>query len=173
MAGLASLHIVKNSKSIDLCKKFINFALSKEAQENFSRGVVALPTNSKAEVDARTAGRIPKTELLHIVDWEKIVPQMPDLAEKWNRFDRLLIRHARPCAGHPRLCIGQARKTRMAGTELSREHFHVLGRPSCAPYFSNQPNGRPTGDRSSPTRPPSHRCSARARCVRPSPWYVI
>jgi putative spermidine/putrescine transport system substrate-binding protein len=85
MAGAASLHIVKNSKSIDLCKKFINFALSKDAQEAFSRGVVALPTNAKAEVDARTAGRIPKPELLHLIDWEKIVPQMSDLAEKWNQ----------------------------------------------------------------------------------------
>jgi putative spermidine/putrescine transport system substrate-binding protein len=85
MAGAASLHIVKNSKSIELCKKFINFALTKEAQENFSRGVVALPTNTKAEVDARTASRIPRPELLHLVDWEKIVPQMTSLTEKWNQ----------------------------------------------------------------------------------------
>jgi putative spermidine/putrescine transport system substrate-binding protein len=85
MAGAASLHIVKNSKSIELCKKFINFALAKEAQENFSRGVVALPTSTKAEIDSRIAARIPKPEQLHLVDWEKIVPQMTSLTEKWNQ----------------------------------------------------------------------------------------
>ena len=85
MAGAASLHIVKNSRAIEQCKKFINFALTKEAQEGFSRGVVALPTSTKAEVDPRTAARIPSRDQLHLVDWEKIVPRMSDLAEKWNQ----------------------------------------------------------------------------------------
>jgi len=85
MAGAASLHIVKNSKAAEQCKKFINFALSKEAQEGFCNGVIALPTNTKAEVDPRLAARVPTRDQLHLVDWEKIVPQMTDLAEKWNQ----------------------------------------------------------------------------------------
>jgi len=84
MAGAASLHIVKNSKSVEQCKKFINFALSKEAQEGFCNGVVALPTNSKAEVDPKIAARVPKRDQLHLVDWAKIVPQTSELTEKWN-----------------------------------------------------------------------------------------
>ena len=38
-----------------------------------------------------------------------------DSPVKQPRRDHLIGRHARPCAGHPRLCLGQALKTWMAG----------------------------------------------------------
>jgi putative spermidine/putrescine transport system substrate-binding protein len=85
MAGLASLHIVKNSKNIEQCKKFINFALAKDAQEGFCNSVIALPTNAKASVDPKVAVRVPTRDQLHLVDWEKIIPQMNNLTEKWDR----------------------------------------------------------------------------------------
>jgi putative spermidine/putrescine transport system substrate-binding protein len=85
MVGAASYHIAKNSRNAALCQKFINFALSKEVQENFCNGVIAAPTNVKAVVNDRTRERVPAPDHLKLFSWAKIIPQMPDLADRWNQ----------------------------------------------------------------------------------------
>ncbi|CAH1688403.1 Putative spermidine/putrescine transport system substrate-binding protein [Hyphomicrobiales bacterium] len=85
MAGAVSYHIAKNSKNADACKKFINFALGKEVQENFCNGVVAAPTNVNAVVNERTRQRVPSREHLLLFSWAKIIPQMSELADRWNQ----------------------------------------------------------------------------------------
>lgn len=85
MVGAVSYHIARNSKNAELCKKFVNFALSKPVQEAVCDGLVAGPTNVKATIAARTRDRVPPLDKLQLFDWYKIVPQMPALTERWNR----------------------------------------------------------------------------------------
>lgn len=85
MVGLVSYHIAKASKNADVCKKFINFALSKTSQEGFCNGVIAGPTNVNASMNERTRQRIPPREKLQLFSWAKIIPQMSALADRWNQ----------------------------------------------------------------------------------------
>ena len=85
MVGAVSYHIAKNTKNADLCKKFINFALDKTIQENFCNGVIAAPTNVNAVVSEKTRQRVPPRDKLQLFSWAKIIPQMSDLAERWNQ----------------------------------------------------------------------------------------
>lgn len=85
MVGLASYHIAKASRNAELCKKFINFALSKTAQEAFCNGIIAGPTNVNAKMNERTSQRIPARENLQLFSWAKIIPQMSALADRWNQ----------------------------------------------------------------------------------------
>jgi len=62
----------------------INLALQKNAQEAFCNRIIALPTNTTAIVDQHIADRVPARLHLHLVEWPRIVPQMPSLAAKWN-----------------------------------------------------------------------------------------
>lgn len=85
MVGMVSYHIAKATKNAELCKKFINFALSKKAQEDFCNSVVAAPTNVHAVIDERTRKRVPNRDHLQLFDWKKIIPQMSALADRWNQ----------------------------------------------------------------------------------------
>ncbi|WP_431281488.1 ABC transporter substrate-binding protein [Humitalea sp. 24SJ18S-53] len=85
MVGLASYHIAKNSRNAALCKRFVNFALSKPVQENLCNALVAGPVNKNAVVTAAVRERVPPTDRLQVFDWFKIVPQMSALTDRWNR----------------------------------------------------------------------------------------
>ena len=85
MVGAVSYHIPRNTKNAELCKKFINFALSKSAQEAVCDGLVAGPTNTTAVISAKTRERVPPLDRLQLFDWYKVVPQMPALTDRWNR----------------------------------------------------------------------------------------
>lgn len=85
MVGMVSYHIAKGSKNADLCKKFVNFALSKKPQEDFCNSVVAAPTNIHAVIDERTRQRVPTLDHLQLFDWKKIIPRMSELADRWNQ----------------------------------------------------------------------------------------
>jgi putative spermidine/putrescine transport system substrate-binding protein len=83
--GMVSFHIAKNSPNIELCKKFINFALTKRPQEDFANGMNAGATTKYASLDAKTQSRVPPVDTMMAFDWFKLVPQMGALAERWNR----------------------------------------------------------------------------------------
>lgn len=85
MVGAAAYVIAKHSTRADLCKKFIDFALSKTIQENFCNGVIAAPTNMEAVVNQKTRERVPPREKLQLFDWAKIIPQMAALTDQWNQ----------------------------------------------------------------------------------------
>ncbi len=84
MVGMVSYHIAQNSKNIDLCKQFINHAISKESQEAFCNAVIAGPVRSDAVLTGKAAERVPALDQLTLFDWFKIVPQMPMLTDRWN-----------------------------------------------------------------------------------------
>jgi putative spermidine/putrescine transport system substrate-binding protein len=83
--GMVSFHIAKNSPNADICKKFINFALSKRPQEDFGNGMNAGPTNSYAVLNDKARSRVPPIDSMLLFDWFKLVPQMGVLADRWNR----------------------------------------------------------------------------------------
>jgi putative spermidine/putrescine transport system substrate-binding protein len=85
MAGVASYHIAKNSPNADLCKKFINFALSPQVQAAFCAGVIAGPVNRTATVTDKIKERVPPLDQLRVFDWFKVLPQMQALADRWNQ----------------------------------------------------------------------------------------
>jgi putative spermidine/putrescine transport system substrate-binding protein len=85
MAGVASYHIAKNSPNVELCRKFIDFALSPQAQAAFCAGVIAGPVNRTAAVTDKIKQRVPPLDQLRVFDWFKILPQMQTLADRWNQ----------------------------------------------------------------------------------------
>jgi len=85
MAGVASYHIANKSKNAALCKAFINFALSPEAQSAFCAAVIAGPVNNKATLTDKIRQRVPARDKLSTFDWFKILPQMQDLTDQWNQ----------------------------------------------------------------------------------------
>lgn len=85
MAGVASYHIAKNSPNAALCKQFVNYALSPKAQAAFCNAVIAGPVNRKAVVGDKVHERVAPLSQLTTFDWFKILPQMQDLADRWNQ----------------------------------------------------------------------------------------
>ncbi|MEJ0068977.1 MAG: extracellular solute-binding protein [Pseudomonadota bacterium] len=85
MVGMVSYHIAKNSPNQALCKAFVNFALSRPAQEGFCNGLNAGPVTRNAMLSGAAKDRVPPLEQLLLFDWKKVVPQMSEIAELWNR----------------------------------------------------------------------------------------
>lgn len=85
MVGMVSYHVAKNAANAELCMKFIDHALGKEAQEAFCNAVIAGPTNKLAKLSGKAAERVPALEQLKLFDWVKIVPQMSEITDRWNQ----------------------------------------------------------------------------------------
>jgi putative spermidine/putrescine transport system substrate-binding protein len=85
LVGMVSLHIAPNTKHLDLCKKFVDFAISKEANEGFCNQIMAGPTNKLAVLQEPAVSRVPKLDSVIFPDWYKIVRNAPRWIERWNR----------------------------------------------------------------------------------------
>ena len=83
--GMVSYHIAAQSQHIDLCKQFINFALSKRPQEDFCNGMNAAPSTRYAVLSEKAQARVLPIDKMFLFDWFKIVPQMGALVDRWNR----------------------------------------------------------------------------------------
>ena len=83
--GVLSFHIARNTKVRDLAYEFVNFALSKEAQESFGNGVEYGPCNVKAELKGRARERVPPANRLMRIDWPKLQPQIAAMQQRWQR----------------------------------------------------------------------------------------
>jgi putative spermidine/putrescine transport system substrate-binding protein len=83
--GMVSFHIAQNSPNTELCKQFIDFALSPRPQEDFCNGMTARPSTRHANVAQRVQERVPPIDQMFHFDWFKIVPQMDALTDRWNR----------------------------------------------------------------------------------------
>lgn len=84
MVGMVSYHIAEGAANPELCKQFINHAISREAQEAFCNAVIAGPVRPDAKLTGKAAERVPALDQLTLFDWFKIVPQMPMLTDRWN-----------------------------------------------------------------------------------------
>lgn len=85
LVGMVSLHIAPNTPNLEMCKEFVNFAISKEANEGFCNEIVAGPTNKNAVLNEKAASRVPPLESIIFPDWYKIVQYAPEWIERWNR----------------------------------------------------------------------------------------
>jgi putative spermidine/putrescine transport system substrate-binding protein len=85
LVGMVSLHIAPKTKNLELCKKFVNFAISKEANEGFCNTVMAGPTNKLSTLAEPALSRVPKLDSIIVPDWYKIVKNAPKWIERWNR----------------------------------------------------------------------------------------
>jgi putative spermidine/putrescine transport system substrate-binding protein len=85
MIGMASFHIAKNTKHPDLCKKYVNWAISPKAQEDFCSNMGYGPVNKKAKLRGKAAERVPSLDQLLLLDWFAVEPKMGEWLERWNR----------------------------------------------------------------------------------------
>lgn len=83
--GMVSYHIMKNTPHMEVCKQFVNFAISVEAQEGFCNGMQYGPVNRKAKLVPPASERVPPLSQLLMLDWFKIEPQMANWLDRWNR----------------------------------------------------------------------------------------
>lgn len=85
----SALAIAKGTKHLDEALKYINFALSPEAQAAMAKYVFSARVNSKSVVDPETAKAIPSTiDMLKISrspDWKKVNELRPQWVDRWNR----------------------------------------------------------------------------------------
>ena len=85
LVGMVSLHIAPNTKHLELCKKFVDFAISQEANEGFCNQIMAGPTNKLAMLKEPALSRVPKLDSIIFPDWYKIIRNAPRWIERWNR----------------------------------------------------------------------------------------
>jgi len=83
------LVIARGTKHLEAALKFVDFALSAEAQAANAKYTFLSPTNSKAVLDADTAKRIPNgpqiIKLLTRPDWRKVNEHRAQWIDRWNR----------------------------------------------------------------------------------------
>lgn len=84
-----TINLAANSSSPQAAQTFINYALSPEAQANFTETMFYAPTNTKAEPSAealsRTAADPKYVETVMDVDWSFIAEKRDEWTEVWRR----------------------------------------------------------------------------------------
>lgn len=83
--GMVSYHIAKKSKNLEVCKQFVNFALSVEAQEGFCNAMQYGPVNTKAKLTGAAFERVPPLDRLTLLDWFAVEPNLAAWTERFNR----------------------------------------------------------------------------------------
>lgn len=85
----STMHIVKNSKNVDLAAAYINAALSQEVQSKMAEEpYVIVPTNSKASFSKQLktyATDMKAVESMNGVDWAKLNPRRAEYIDRFNR----------------------------------------------------------------------------------------
>ncbi|WP_226582387.1 ABC transporter substrate-binding protein [Acuticoccus sediminis] len=84
-AAMVSYHIPTNARDPEVCKAFINYAISKEAQEAFCNMMQYGPVNTTAVLTGQAAERVPPLSSLKQLDWFGIVPRIGEWQDRWNR----------------------------------------------------------------------------------------
>jgi putative spermidine/putrescine transport system substrate-binding protein len=80
--------LVKNGPNAALANKFINFALSVEAQEQIAKTMLLGPVNKKVKLDADAATKVPygeATEKLWLIDQDPVNENIKELLDRWTK----------------------------------------------------------------------------------------
>ncbi len=89
----SSMHIVKNSKQVDLAAAYINAALSPEVQTQMADApYMVSPTSSKAVFSKALSAYAANTaalEAMNSVDWAKLNPRRAEYIDRFNREVRV------------------------------------------------------------------------------------
>lgn len=85
----SSMHIVKNSKNVELAAAYINAAISPEVQTQMADApYMVAPTSSKAKFSKALSAYAADTaalEAMNGVDWSKLNPRRPEYIDRFNR----------------------------------------------------------------------------------------
>ena len=90
LAGDIRVHLVKGSKKEDLALKFINFAVSAQAQTGMAKNIYVAPVNKGVKLDESTAAKMPygaggTMDDLQIPDWFLINKNRASWTTKFNQ----------------------------------------------------------------------------------------
>ncbi|MGE4239947.1 extracellular solute-binding protein [Ramlibacter sp.] len=89
----SSMHIVKNSKNVDLAATYINAAISPEVQTQMADSpYIVAPTSSRAKFSKSLAIYAPDSKALEAmngVDWAKLNPRRAEYIDRFNREIRV------------------------------------------------------------------------------------
>jgi len=82
-----TINLVKNAPSSEAAKRFIDYALSPEAQRAFTEAMFYAPTNSKAEVSSAVADRTAAGSMDRMIDidWIEVAKIRDAVTEQWRR----------------------------------------------------------------------------------------
>lgn len=82
-----TINLVKGAAKADAAKKFINYALSAEAQKAFTETMFYAPTNAKANIAASAIDRTAVKQLDRMipVDWVGVSKVRDQVIEQWRR----------------------------------------------------------------------------------------
>jgi putative spermidine/putrescine transport system substrate-binding protein len=84
-AAMVSYHIPTNTRDPALCQRFINFAVSRQAQEAFCNAMQYGPVNRTAVLTGKAKERVPPLSSLKIIDWFAVLPHLGDWQDRWNK----------------------------------------------------------------------------------------
>jgi len=89
----STMHIVKNSRNVDLAAAYINAALSPEVQTKMADApYFVVPTSSKAAFSkglSTVASDMKEVEAMNGVDWSKLNPRRGEYIDRFNREIRV------------------------------------------------------------------------------------
>lgn len=82
-----TINAVKDSPGATAANEFINYALSKEAQESFAKQLFYAPTVTNAELPAEISDRVVKSgdPMIVNVDWSWMADQRDSWTDQWRR----------------------------------------------------------------------------------------
>jgi putative spermidine/putrescine transport system substrate-binding protein len=85
----SSMHIVKNSKNVDLAAAYINAAISPEVQTQMADApYIVAPTSTKARFSKALSIYAPDAaaiEAMNDIDWAKLNPRRAEYIDRFNR----------------------------------------------------------------------------------------
>jgi putative spermidine/putrescine transport system substrate-binding protein len=85
----STMHIVKNSKNVDLAAAYVNASLSPDVQQKMGdKPYLLVPTNNKvpfSQALQQYAKNVAELETYHGVDWAKLNPRRPEYIDRFNR----------------------------------------------------------------------------------------
>jgi putative spermidine/putrescine transport system substrate-binding protein len=90
---MSTMHIVKNSREVDLAAAYINAAISPEVQTRMADApYFVAPTSTQAQFSKGLqayAGSMAEIEKMNVVDWEKLNPRRAEYIQRFNREIRV------------------------------------------------------------------------------------
>jgi putative spermidine/putrescine transport system substrate-binding protein len=85
----STIGIAKGTKHLEAAQRYINYALSTEAQAANAKNTYLAPVNSEVKLDEATAAKLPVgpgvLEKLKVVDWDRVTKIRGDWTARWNR----------------------------------------------------------------------------------------
>jgi putative spermidine/putrescine transport system substrate-binding protein len=85
----STIGIAKGTKNLDAAQKYVNFALSVEAQAANARHTYLAPVNKEVKLPPDVAAKLPVgegvLEKLKPADWDYVTTVRPQWTQRWNR----------------------------------------------------------------------------------------